>query len=36
MDLTIPLVNNLLKYHYYFWKFKSKIKKKNDNSEKCV
>ena len=32
MDLTIPLVNNLLKYHYYFWK----IKKNNYNSQKCV
>ena len=29
MDLTIPLVNKLLKYPYYFWKFKSKIKVKN-------
>ena len=36
MDLTIPLVNNLLKYPSYFWKFKRKIKKKNDNSQKCV
>ena len=33
MDLTIPLVSNLLKYPYYFWKFESKIKKKNDNSK---
>ena len=29
MDLTIPLVNNLLKY--YFWKLKSKIRKNNCN-----
>ena len=36
MDLTIPLVNNLLKYPYYFSKLKSKIKKNNDNSQKCV
>ena len=28
MDLTIPLVNNLSKYPYYVWKFKSKIKSK--------
>ena len=33
MGLTIPLVSNLLKYHYYFWKFESKIKKNNDNSK---
>ena len=34
--MTIPLVSNLLKYPYYFWKFESKIKKNNDNSQKCV
>ena len=37
MDLTIPLLTtNLLKYPYNFWKLKSKIKKNNDNSQKCV
>lgn len=34
MDLTIPLVSNLLKYPYYFWKFESKIKKNNCNCYK--
>ena len=36
MDLTIPLVSNLLKYPYYFWKFESKIKKNNQKPQKCV